>query len=92
MITHTHLAYSHTRPHPHSLSRSPHKAEDQDKTSSGLTYYDPHSHTYVGDHWGATKPSSRALSPGDPENLKRLYGSEWKHTVRESYGNDCCYE
>lgn len=54
---------------------------DHDKTTSGYTYYDAHKKKLVGDHWGATVPSQRALAPDDEENLRRLYGTEWKHSV-----------
>jgi len=54
---------------------------DHDKTSSGYTYYNPATQHLVGDHWGATAPSDRSLPPDSEENLRRLYGSEWRHTV-----------
>ena len=36
-----------------------------EKTTSGVTYYNPVTKKLEGDHWGATKPSDRALAPGE---------------------------
>jgi hypothetical protein len=57
------------------------QVSDHDKKTSGYTYYDPARKKLVGDHWGATVPSSRSLAPDSEENLERMYGTQWKHTV-----------